>query len=685
MSETLPPALVIRHNVVEHLGIKLYKNKLSNVLAELIANGWDADAEAVNITTGTSPSMWLAIDDTGSGMSYLDIVNKYLQIGLPKRKKPTDKSDKKGRPPMGRKGLGKLAPFGVARIVDVISVKGNAVTWLTLNLDDIMKIGNGRYEPTFHLEDASFPEVEDKSIAKEFLDFLDDKEADSGTRVYLSSLTINELPETVELMKELGGRFTVTLLNKDFDVYVNSKVLDEEFSFPKFEFRIPKGTDWQTVTLSNGKKASFWVGFVKSAEWPSDQAGVGVFAHGKIAQGRPFFFGKKGKEVMQRYMYGVVSADWIDEFVDDKISTDRSSIDWNDPDVIPLRDWGRKNVATWITAYEKHRENELKKELHEIAVTLRKEKKANTYTPAENDQIESLVINATARMGKTKAAQKSREDLLIAISQAWINEPTRRLIKGLWKELADKKLNSDDFEIVLTKLTENSVPEAMGLALNFAQRAFALSQLHKLVHERSEVNLQKLVSKFPWILQPRGDLITADQWLKTSVEKAADAPTETSDRVSNVIRGMSEKERADFVFLTDTTKKNIHIVEIKGPLVSLNVEIERQLRDYMDFVQNFRSEAKVTGTLIGNKGVPAFVSNDMRIQVQSWDEVLLECRSAYIELLTSLMKRSDLSPDDSRASAIIDFGGAEVNELIEKFANDDPELKAIMEEVQATK
>lgn len=32
------------HNVIEHLGIRLYQNKIVNVIAELVANCWDADA-----------------------------------------------------------------------------------------------------------------------------------------------------------------------------------------------------------------------------------------------------------------------------------------------------------------------------------------------------------------------------------------------------------------------------------------------------------------------------------------------------------------------------------------------------------------------------------------------------------------------------------------------------------------
>lgn len=43
----LQEELVLRfsHNVLEHLGLKLYQNKPTNVLAELVSNSWDAYAK----------------------------------------------------------------------------------------------------------------------------------------------------------------------------------------------------------------------------------------------------------------------------------------------------------------------------------------------------------------------------------------------------------------------------------------------------------------------------------------------------------------------------------------------------------------------------------------------------------------------------------------------------------------
>jgi hypothetical protein len=102
----------------------------------------------------------------------------------------------------------------------------------------------------------------------------------------------------------------------------------------------------------------YWVGFVKSAAWPADQAGVGVYSHGKIAQDRPFTFGVKGKDIFTRYMFGVVEAEFLDELNSDLISTDRTSVNWDAPEVKALHEWGQTKVRSWVSDFEAWRGKE---------------------------------------------------------------------------------------------------------------------------------------------------------------------------------------------------------------------------------------------------------------------------------------------------------------------------------------
>jgi hypothetical protein len=686
-AHTDAPALQFSHNVIEHLGIKLYRNKSANVLAELVANCWDADAQWVNVeldpSGGKTQNGSILISDNGVGMTFDHIRDHYLVVGKAKRHTPNQTSPG-GRHPMGRKGLGKLAPFGIANRVDVVTAKDGLLNWFTLELGEILKQstdGSGRYPPKFHANNVDVnstittgdPYLDEK--VREFQTKIksNGEAGGSGTIVCLTQIASNQLPASVDIVRELGSRFTVVLLRDDFQVHVDGTRITEDDALPKFELRIP------TV---GGNKISYWVGFVGTAEWSSDEAGVGIFAHGKIAQTRPFFFNKKGKEVFQRYLYGVISADWIDEQASDLISTDRTSIDWSDEQLAELYHWGQKQVSAWITEYERFRRDKQDAEVSVQARDLRASGRANTYSPAENAQIDALVSEATREIGKSAGAMKTREELLIAVSRAWINQPTRRLLGSLWAGLLDKSATPEMLQEMVEKLSDNSVPEAMGLALTFAQRAYALTVLGQLAHERSETNLQQLVVKFPWIIQPRGDLLTADKQLKTTVDKLAQDLTDAA-RVGSIIKGMTDAQRADFVFLTDAQTKVIEVVEIKKPNLTLTIEEDRQLTDYLHFLQTTNPSAHITGVLIGNATQGFDVSHKNAI-VKTWDQILRECRATYVELLASMLHVADVPAGDSRIEVIKNLGGEATWQLLNRLAEGDDELSAIIGSVGVT-
>ncbi|RUU25219.1 ATP-binding protein [Mesorhizobium sp. M6A.T.Ce.TU.016.01.1.1] len=677
-----PPVLEFDHNVIEHLGIRLYQNKPGSVLAEIVANCWDADAEHVYITISPSgaPSheRLLSVADDGFGMNFGAIRTRYLVIGKPKRTGPKMRSPG-GRGPMGRKGIGKLAPFGIARSVDVISCADGKISWFTLDLDDLIAAGKqgGAYPPKFTLENqdlsVSLP-VDAPIDVVGFVDRVRGSEKKTGTLIRMRRLTSNQDLATEAIEIALASKFTVVLNRDDFAVTINGQPIDKNRAIPAFELRIPP-EGYSTEKLAAGE-VKYWVGFVGSAEWAADEAGVGVFAHGKSAQDRPFFFGAKGKEVFQRYMYGAVEADWLDEFERDLISTDRSSLDWSSEELGEFREWGRQKVGNWLGSYAAHRAGKHVAEVRSRAATRRAAHEIAVYSPHENEQIDLLVAEATKELGKNQA--DVADELLAAVSQAWVNLPTRSLLKDLWAGLGEAPSGSASFLDVTSKLQQHSVPEAMGLAMTFAQRAYALSLLHRLVHQKSEENLQELIESFPWILQPRGDLLTADRHLKTTIEHSA-LDDATKDRAGREIKGMTERERADFVFLTDAAKKTIQIVELKAPARELTAENDRQLRDYLDFTRAFHPTAVLSGLLVGHPGNPAIQTNDTRISIRGWDEILLECRATYVDLLASMLERADPAPGDTRMKLVMEFGGEPVWELLNHIAKKDENLADLME------
>lgn len=119
----------ISPEILELLGPSLYTN-IYYVLAELIANSYDADAENVWLDlSGDS----IIIEDDGHGMTYQETVNKYLEVAKSTRNTEAEsKSRKFQRPKMGRKGIGKLAALAISSEVRVMTKSNGELSGFTL-------------------------------------------------------------------------------------------------------------------------------------------------------------------------------------------------------------------------------------------------------------------------------------------------------------------------------------------------------------------------------------------------------------------------------------------------------------------------------------------------------------------------------------------------------------------------
>ena len=154
------------------------------------------------------------------------------------------------------------------------------------------------------------------------------------------------------------------------------------------------------------------------------------------------------------------------------------------------------------------------------------------------------------------------------------------------------------FTQVVEKLSSHSVPESLNLAVVFAQRAFALTRLYEYVHHGTEVDLQKLIERFPWIVEPDLAVLTANQALKTAIRKAENLGHIPSGRRTTV-GGVPESNKPDFVFLSSPEERQIVIVELKNPQEDLTLANRVQLQDYMTWFEANYPDAHLRGYLIG--------------------------------------------------------------------------------------
>ena len=111
--------LNIDPRILELLGPSLYTN-IYYVLAELIANAYDADAHNVYIIANKND---ITVEDDGKGMSYAKgDIQKYLNVAAVSRSNKEDSYTPLNRKKMGRKGVGKLAALSVSENVLVKTI-----------------------------------------------------------------------------------------------------------------------------------------------------------------------------------------------------------------------------------------------------------------------------------------------------------------------------------------------------------------------------------------------------------------------------------------------------------------------------------------------------------------------------------------------------------------------------------
>ena len=688
-----PFRLEFSNRVIEHLGIKLYQNKPTNVVAEFLSNSWDADATSVQIElkahgAGETPS--IVITDNGRGMTRAELTDEFLVIGRNRRTSPTEKTPG-GRLPMGRKGIGKLAGFGIARTIDIVASPNRIVRnhnsttpqlfyWLRFSLQALVDQSNASlavaYEPEVVADGISLADFEDlvtkDSHVAAYANFLANaKSGAGGVCVYLSNTTLKKAINIESLLQSLGRRFTIAMLRPDFVVSVNNTTITPEKALPplhNFGFG-----DWNTPLVEKlmiagvERELRYWIKFVnlQGSDWSIENAGVGIYAHGKIAQDRPFFFDIKGKEILSRYIYGVVEADWLDELPSDVVSTDRRSIDWDTTETSRFHEWGASKISYWLEEFRKWRAQQPKTE---IIQRIRRVGPNSTLTGTEEDALAELLNEVLPSLANDEEA---KDRTTKSFKEAWTHAPTRLLTKGLWEKVFSS-INSDSnvFAELVESLRKSMVPEAMGLAVTMAQRVAAITVMRKMIEaDKTETHLQRLIETFPWLLGPQWERLIANQEIKTLVTKKH-KPDEASGEWS--ISDTKLKLKPDFVFLSDAgAEKEFIVFELKGPEAGKTlqpVEYE-QLGEYLKIIRAVYVDKSITvkGVLVGHD-MGGFEMNDRRIEVKTWSEVLLEASNLHVSYLQALLLASDPGATDVRLKQISDFGGKETMELLSRLA-----------------
>jgi len=190
--------LVMRFDprTIEHLGIKMY-SRVPSALAELIANSYDAKAKEVIITLEDGENKKISVKDDGEGMLFKEINDKFLIIGRNRREEEGVYSSDGKRKVTGKKGLGKLALFGIGDTINIETIKNGEK--VTFELDwNKLKSSSKDYRPESIRGSAS--------------------EKERGTKITLTNLKRESDLNAKDLAISLSKLFN--FFDKNFKVFV---------------------------------------------------------------------------------------------------------------------------------------------------------------------------------------------------------------------------------------------------------------------------------------------------------------------------------------------------------------------------------------------------------------------------------------------------------------------------------
>ncbi|MFW6047121.1 MAG: ATP-binding protein [Candidatus Woesearchaeota archaeon] len=542
-------------HTIEHLGIQMYST-LPPVIAELIANSYDAEATEVNIKLFDNGTKKIIVEDNGHGMSFDDINEKFLLIGRNRRVlEKSETSINNIRKVIGRKGIGKLSFFGIASNIKVETTTSYKRTTFELNWNKLKEQGkiDGKYNPKLTEKDTK-------------VDY------EKGTNVVLTEISRKSGFSPDNLALTLSKYFLI-FDEKDFNVFIyhnNSKALQienklryqniQEFytrEFPLTEEKQP--FDYRFKSHIRGKIIS------SKDTVPSDMRGIALFSRGKLVNNYTFFDINASSHGYS-YITGWLNIDFIEDFDTDVISTNRQSLNWESPNTNELKTYLEKAIQDFYNDQRKKREQE----------------KRNQVEKDSNFNIEEWLKNLPKH--EKKLAKKISDSIIkadgIDISKASeLLKYTRdsfqyEAFKDLASELDETKFSKPEKIIELFK--EWEIIEAKEFYKIAHVRIETIEKFEQHIKEdsREVPEIQKFLRKFPWILDPR---IMNFKNEKTYSDLLKDNFKEIK---------LEDKDRR-IDFLCVDFSQSFFIIELKRPSKVIGKNELEQAVEYVSFIENY--------------------------------------------------------------------------------------------------
>ena len=539
---------------INHLGLRLYSS-LPPVISELVSNAFDAESSKVTIILPTGQigdGSEVVIRDWGHGMNAKELQDEYLPIGRNRRGPESDVVMSKNgmRRVLGRKGLGKLSAFGVAREMEIRSVqRGNAIC-VKINYDSMLL-----WAADHPLADPYQPKLVNARSGK--------TRDNDGVEIRLRFLRRKTPIDADDLRRGLARRLYV--IGRNFEVSVNGVPVRPSDRVQRSE--CAEGYSWDVTelptggTVADGCSVSGWLGFTPTSSQIG--RGVNVIAHGKAVELGSFFnYPTTHAQYARAYFVGEIHAGFLDD-AEDFVATARNSVMWESESGLALQTWGQQAIR-W--SFEKWLELRTKEKSEKVIKAagfdvwlrgrpMREQKIANKMVKllVNDPKIETESAIPLLEIVKSSVESVYFHDLVDAISDQETDVGTLLSLFEEWRIIEARSM---------LKLADGRVEAMDRLRAYIKTGALEVQQIQPLLEE----NL--------WLLNPK--------WTE------ADGQTTYTDLLRRRCKEPKdyapEERRIDILGVS--AGGGLTIVEIKRPDKTLSRRDLDQVARYVDWARN---------------------------------------------------------------------------------------------------
>lgn len=589
--------------ITEVLGSGLY-SRIESVIAEFVANAWDANASQVHITYPdkdfqTDPDATIVIKDNGEPFDWERLFSLSAETKVA--------TGAVTRDIIGDKGIGRFAGFKIANNITFSYVENKKETFLEY---DFKKI---KSTPT--LEELPLEVKERAHKSKEKI-----------KQVQLSSLfTEHPFPTRETLTNFLLEEFGLT---KEFKLFINGHEITED--------DLKNNAKIHTLQHKSpifGKVEGMIV-VKKGGKGMKRDSGVIVRINNRRVDGPDHFNNNDLKTTVLKRMYGEVSVNDLS----DLIHSGRESMLLS-PKYQSFTEW----LGGEISKIGNQIITDQKTDVYDLIVKIPQVAERLHALPAfQKEETKKILEYISPKLGRVRNEKSLLETIGLLVIRA---------------------IESNDFASVLRKLESTSNEDIAGLRrlLNHwgfkelvrnsqivKDRLVMLNKFSQIISDDTSDELHDLhaiLEKNPWIFEEKFSIFTSNRQLRTIAQQLQSNRTVTSQK------------RPDLILKTNS--KDFLLVELKKPGLRVGVDEATQTLKYQNELKKMHPNMRdMDSYLIGHEFDEEALEiypegNSQRIHLLSLSELLSSAQERLNWLHTNLQEESEglLSSNQSEFAA----------------------------------